>query len=132
MFAESNHWLAKYYSELSIDRWSREYLDHVDVKGQRKKRIENAKTIYEGLRGKVTFLLPEEDMDCPLFVPVLLPNRDEIRKHLIKNEIYCPVHWPRPEGCESNIYESELSLICDQRYGTEDMERMISVLLEVL
>ena len=132
MFARSNHWLAEHYSGLSIDQWSREYLDHVDIEGQRRKRRKNAKTIYEGLKGKVSFLFPEVDMDCPLFVPVLLPDRDEIRKYLIKNEIYCPVHWPRPEGCESNIYDSELSLICDQRYGAEDMERMVSVLLEAL
>ena len=130
MFGESNHWLAENYSGLSIDPWSKDYLKHVDVETQKRTRRENAKTLYEGLKGKVQFMFPIEDMDCPLFVPILLPDRDKVRKKLIENEIYCPAHWPKPEGCESNLYDMELSLICDQRYGTEDMERIISVLQE--
>jgi hypothetical protein len=132
MFADSNHWLAKNYSGLGIDRFSREYIGSVDIEKQRKIRRENARALYEGLQDKVQFMFLESDMDCPLFVPILLPNRDGVRAHLTKNEIYCPVHWPRPEGCESNFYDMELSLICDQRYGVEDMERIISTLQEVI
>lgn len=132
MFGVSNHWLAEHYSGLSIDSFSRDFLMRIDVEHQRSIRRENARVLYEGLSGKVQFMFPIEDMDCPLFVPVLLPNRDEVRAHLTKNEIYCPVHWPKPKGCESNIYDLELSLICDQRYGIEDMERIVSVILEVL
>ncbi len=132
MFGESNHWLAEHYSGLSIDSSSREYLERADIKQQRRIRQENARTLYEGLNGKVQFMFPVENMDCPLFVPLLLPNRNEVRAHLTKNEIYCPVHWPKPEGCESNIYDLELSLICDQRYGIEDMKRIVSVIQEVL
>lgn len=132
MFGESNHWLAEYYSGRIIDSFSRDYLDRVDVEGQRKIRRENAKVLYEGLKNKVQFMFPEQDMDCPLFIPILLPNRNEVRAHLTKNEIYCPVHWPKPEGCESNIYSQELSLICDQRYGIDDMERIVSTLREVI
>jgi len=132
MFGESNHWLAEHYSGLSIDPWSREFLSRVDVKKQRDRRRDNAGVLYEGLRGKVQFMFPVEDMDCPLFVPILIQNRDEIRKYLTNNEIYCPVHWPCSEGCASNLYGQELSLICDQRYGPEDMERIVSVIREVL
>ena len=68
----------------------------------------------------------------PLFVPVLVPEgrRDALRKHLIQNEIYCPVHWPLTEHHKIDqrsaaIYENELSLVCDQRYGAADMERIV-------
>lgn len=132
MFDESNHWLAEHYSGLLIDSWSRDYLSHVDIEGQRRIRRENAKVIYEGLKGKAQFMFHEEDMDCPLFVPIILPNRDEVRRKLTEAGIYCPVHWPKPEGYSSNIYDMELSLICDQRYNTQDMERMIEVLLKSL
>lgn len=130
LFGNSNQWLAENYSGLLIDSWSGEYMKRVDVELQRRIRIQNAKVLYDGLKGKVEFLFPEEDMDCPLFVPILLDDRDAIRKQLIKNSIYCPVHWPVPEGCRSNIYDRELSLICDQRYGIDDMNRIVSVLLE--
>lgn len=132
MFEESNQWLAENYSELSIDPWSIEYLSAVDIEGQRQIRRRNAKVLYEGLEKKAQFLFPIEDMDCPLFVPILLHNREEVRKTLISNQIYCPVHWPRPDGCVSNLYDQELSLICDQRYNEEDMERIVSVLKPLL
>ena len=132
MFGESNHWLTDHYSGLSIDPFSRDYLERVDVEKQRIIRRENAGALYEGLGDRVQFMFPIEDMDCPLFVPILFPNRNEVRAHLTNNGIYCPIHWPKPEGCESNIYDLELSLICDQRYGIEDMERIVSVLKEVV
>lgn len=128
MFEESNLWLAENYSGLSIDPWSKEYLSTVDVEEQRQIRRRNAKVLYEGLEKKAQFLFPIEDMDCPLFVPVLSHNRNGARKVLTFNQIYCPVHWPRPDGCDSNLYEQELSIICDQRYNEEDMERIVSVL----
>ncbi len=131
MFRESNHWLAQHYSKLSIDPWSREYLDSVDMGKQRETRRRNAKALYKGLKN-AQFLFPEEAIDCPLFVPLLLPNRDEVRWMLTENSIYCPVHWPKPEGAESNLYERELSLICDQRYNEEDMERIVTVLKPLL
>lgn len=132
MFTDSNHWLAKNYAGLAIDHFSRKYIGSVDMEKHRRIRQENARILYEGLQNKVQFMFPIEDMDCPLFVPILLANRDKVRSFLTKNEIYCPVHWPKPEGCESNIYNQELSLICDQRYGIEDMERIVSTLKEVI
>ena len=130
MFRESNQWVAEHYSGLLIDSFSRAYLEKVDVEKQRRIRRENAQVIYEGLSGKVQFMFSDQDMDCPLFVPILLPNRDEVMAHLINNKIYCPIHWPKPEECDSNIYDLELSLVCDQRYGIEDMKQIISVILE--
>ena len=132
MFEETNHWLAENYSGLSIDPWSKEYLSTVNIEEQRQIRRRNAMVLYEGLKEKVQFLFPIEDMDCPLFVPILLQNRKRTRKILTSNQIYCPVHWPKPDGCDSNLYEQELSLVCDQRYDEKDMSRMVSILKTLL
>lgn len=128
MFGSSNHWLAENYSSLAIDLQSKEVLERVDLEEHRKVRRRNARVLYEGLDDKATFLFPKEKIDCPLFVPIVSSRRDELRKILVENEIYCPIHWPRPSGCCSNLYDVELSLICDQRYGEEDMNRIVSVL----
>lgn len=129
MFGESNKWLAENYSGLSIDQWSSEYLSTADIPEQREIRRSNAHVLYDGLQGKVRFMFEAADMDCPLFVPILLPeNRTEIRRILTENSIYCPIHWPRPEGAVSDLYDTELSLICDQRYTEEDMKRIVSVI----
>ena len=133
LFEKSNAWLAENYSKLAIDLWSKKFLSTVDANKQRKIRRNNASVLYEGLQRKIDFLFSADDMDCPLFVPIILPaERSEIRKTLIQNKIYCPIHWPKPQGCESNLYDLELSLICDQRYTKEDMERIVTVLRKLL
>ena len=75
--------------------------------------------------------------DCPLFVPVLVGNRDALRKRLIEQEIYCPVHWPVSRYHQlsketETFYNRELSLVCDQRYTEQDMLRMVDVIKEFL
>lgn len=132
MFSESNQWLSSNYSGLAIDEESRDYLANVDTEVQKEIRRRNARALYEGLQGKVEFLFPEKDMDCPLFVPIIVSNRDVVRKHLTANKIYCPVHWPQPDGCRSNLYNLELSLICDQRYDEDDMKRIVEILKQVV
>lgn len=132
-FNESNQWLANNYSNLGIDEKSKYYLSKINMMEHRKIRRRNAEMLYDKLNGRVEFLFDKETMDCPLFVPVIIKkNRDLVRQKLIDKNIYCPIHWPKPERCESNIYDMELSLICDQRYGEEEMNRLISTLGEVL
>ena len=58
-------------------------------------------------------------------------KRDALRSYLLSRDIYCPVHWPLSEqhvGLSERakeIYAEELSLVCDQRYKDEDMERTV-------
>lgn len=76
-------------------------------------------------------LLPLNDGHVPLFIPIALNNRNEIRKKMFQNEIFCPVHWPL-EGmdlkCGKVMAEMELSLIVDQRYGRKEMDNIITIL----
>ena len=81
-------------------------------------------------------IFPEiNDFECPMFVPVIVPNgkRDQLRQHLIKQEIYCPVHWMltqyhKPDKKMMDIYNNELSIVCDQRYDESHMERIIKAI----
>ena len=81
-------------------------------------------------------MFPElKNTDCPMFVPVLVPDgkRNELRRYLIRNDIYCPIHWPmseyhRLDERTENIYKNELSLVCDQRYTEDDMLRMVAAI----
>lgn len=103
----------------------------LDVEAIRARRRENAALLLEAFSDMAIFPRLEE-ADCPLFVPIFVPDgkRDALRKHLIRNEIYCPVHWPltpyhKIDRRSAAIYENELSLVCDQRYGANHMERII-------
>lgn len=133
LFSESNRWLAAHWSGLVMDEESRELLAGWDLEQIRTVRKSNASLLYRGLVqcSGVKPLFPVERMDCPLFVPVCIEagRRDAVRQRLIDEEIYCPVHWPHPDAkCASPLYDTELSLICDQRYGEKDMRRLLTVL----
>ena len=119
---------AKY--ELKLDTVSAAILNNTDTEAVRHRRIENAKIIYKRLQGlpvKALVEAPDWEKCCPLFVPVILPaeERDALRKYLIENSIYCPVHWPEVMGTTVGLRANELSLICDQRYTVDDMDRMM-------
>lgn len=133
IFAKTNEWIRDNYSKVNIDQYSERYLISANYDRYREVRRSNARLLYDELSdcGDIQFLFPLEKMDCPLFVPIILDNRDrnDLRKELIKNHIYCPIHWPKPElNCNSNLYDLELSLVCDQRYGYKDMKRMAEVI----
>lgn len=73
-----------------------------------------------------------QEEDTPLFVPILVEHRvrNDLRNALIKESIYCPIHWPVSsyhKDC-NHLYYSELSLVCDQRYELADMERVFQVI----
>ena len=86
---------------------------------------------------EVIFNDVENDV-TPMFFPIYVKNnRDELRRKLIENEIYCPVHWPIPKQVNGhlnittkNIYDSILSIPCDQRYQIEDMRRIINEIVK--
>ena len=101
--------------------------DHV-----RLRRLNNAHYLIAELK-KVGIepLLSLEDDHVPLFVPIILKNRDEVRKAMFQKEIYCPIHWPL-DGMNitrgEQMAREELSLIIDQRYGRKEMDEIIFVL----
>ncbi len=110
----------------------------LDVDMIRKRRIANAKVLRSAFFDWLVFPKLSAN-DCPLFVPILVPNgkRDGLRRHLIDQRIYCPVHWPM-DSCRNYdertvfLYRNELSLVCDQRYTEDDMYRMVGVIQQFM
>lgn len=96
------------------------------------RRLNNAQYLVGKLEKMgIKQLLPLTDDHVPLFIPVILQSRDEVRKAMFKEEIFCPVHWPL-EGMDLKrgkvMAETELSLIVDQRYGRNDMDKILNLL----
>ncbi len=111
-------------------RISNYIMPQLDLEIIAKQRKMNAKILHEALLEMgITHLYSCEAV--PLFIPILISNRDNIRKALFQNKIFCPIHWPKPEVYKDKInplYDEELSLICDQRYGEEEMRRQLEVI----
>jgi len=105
---------------------------------ERIRNIRNKNYVYMenklGGCNKLKLIHPEGAFSYPFY----FKNGIEIRKTLAKKKIYIPTLWPNilsnsPEGSIENDYAANiLPLPCDQRYGTEDMEYIITTLIKYL
>lgn len=138
-FADFSHHLEEDYAGYRMDEKSIVLLKSANFTEIISRRRENARMLYAELRdvGWLKFLFSEIDNDVtPLFVPVIVKAqelRDELKKRLISHQIYCPVHWPRnsmtaPQMEVNKIFDCEISLICDQRYTSEQLDRMVQTI----
>ena len=129
-------------AEEALDRVGIAPADSRDVDLAKKLNVEEIRARRRLNAGVLRSAFPDwlifpdmSDSDCPMFVPVLVPDgrRDELRRFLINNEIYCPIHWPvskyhKLDERAETIYKNTLSLVCDQRYTEEDMYRMVETI----
>lgn len=118
-----------YESRMSDD--SQRLFAGTDFEQAKCQRQANARVILEGLsRLGIEPLIEVPSDSVPLFIPVYLENRDEVRRKMFAHEVFCPIHWPL-EGMAvkkgNEMAEHELSLIIDQRYSVEDMIKQIEL-----
>lgn len=76
-------------------------------------------------------------MVCPLGFPVRTPEREDLRRRLISNLIFPPIHWVRPPEVHAQDFpqaaalaEEELTIPIDQRYTVEQMDQILEVLCQ--
>lgn len=133
-YGEFGHHLSEEYQGYRMDNLSLGIWQQYDKVAIREKRRENAAVLH--LDRKLHFIDKLSANSCPVFVPVFFETterRNAVRKSLIEEQIYCPIHWPKnklvtPEMKVNAIFDKELSLICDQRYTECDMERILKVI----
>ena len=98
----------------------------------KQQRQTNAAQMVKGLDEiGIKPMIPVSPDSVPLFVPIYLENRDDVRRRMFQHEVFCPVHWPL-DGMSvkrgADMAKHELSLIVDQRYGEKDMDLMIDLM----
>lgn len=121
-----------------ISSFSTSLLNEIDVVETIQKRHENYRYLYEQLSNSDMCAPLDRSIDeltcAPLFFPIYVKDRASFQKKLAQHEIYAPVLWPvHTEKLLINesikeIYNEILMLPIDQRYGIEDMKRMIEVI----
>lgn len=118
----------------SCSEASRKIFSNINLEDIADERRKNAKYLHEELLKLNVEHIYQEDT-VPFFIPILIENRGTLRKAFFKNDIFTPVHWPvvsHELNGVNDIYDREISLICDQRYNLEDMKRQIAVLKQFL
>ncbi|MDR5585913.1 MULTISPECIES: DegT/DnrJ/EryC1/StrS family aminotransferase [Clostridium] len=126
-----------------INSKHKEYLNYFPVNKLIDKRSENYKYIFKNLKNikEITFLNHSENLydNTPLVFPILIENRDYIKKQLMKRNIYIPVHWKLSKEPWINEFKESLSiskrilsLQIDWRYETQDMDVLVNSLKDIL
>jgi dTDP-4-amino-4,6-dideoxygalactose transaminase len=128
------------YAGFDIDMESSHIIRYTDYESIKEIRCRNASYLAQNLTDipKIHLLCNTVcDGDAPLFVPVLMKNNDRqaMRQYLINNNIFLPQHWPLSDMHNISdrgmqLYNEEISIICDQRYNLADMEHIVSKIKE--
>ncbi len=109
-------------------------LDHIDYDKVIKKRKANFQYLNDSLFDFNQLTLPTLDsFACPMAYPFMMNTKNDLRNVLIENKVFVARYWPNIELLEDFELENELAnnvipIPCDQRYGVEEMNRIISVI----
>lgn len=126
-----------------IDKTSEMIIKNIEIEeleNSRKTNFEFLLKYLDEVKGIEVIFNNVENNVTPMFFPVYVcGNRDKLRSDLIDKGIYCPIHWPIPDQLDDHlnsttkdIYDSILSIPCDQRYCIDDMRRIINAIKELI
>lgn len=102
------------------------------------RRKQNHRMVYEfGNLYGLEFLFSFKEGTIPLNIPIIIKNRDVVRKRLMAKNIFLPVHWPIQEfnilsKVANRMSANELSLVIDQRYQSSTIEYQLESLLKAI
>lgn len=109
-------------------------LDHIDYDNVVARRRENYRYLHEALGGMNALSLPDMDsFVCPMIYPFKAKTNRKLRKELIENKVFVAKYWPNVEEqegfeTESNMAMNVIPIPCDQRYGKDEMDRIINLI----
>lgn len=109
-------------------------LDHIDYNKVIARRRVNFKYLHMALAANNQLQLPTLDsFTCPMVYPFMINTERNLRKELIENKVFVARYWPNVELMEDFEVEYELAsniipLPIDQRYGKEDMDKIIEII----
>ena len=113
-------------------------LSHIDYEAVIQQRRQNYHYLSEALEEINLLQLPPMDsFACPMVYP-FMTNDESLRAKLIENKVFVARYWPNVlEWCSNENIEYKLAtciipLPIDQRYGEEDMKRIIGVIYGIV
>lgn len=108
-------------------------LDHVNYSNVVARRRDNFKVLHEALGDYNCLSLSDIDsFACPMVYPFRADTNRNLRKELIENKVFVATYWPNVEGkdgyeTEYNMATNVIPIPCDQRYGLEEMNKIINI-----
>ncbi|MCH5231025.1 MAG: hypothetical protein J1F43_04440 [Muribaculaceae bacterium] len=109
-------------------------LGSIDMQIAKDKRRENFDFLNQHLDSLNKFNLPSLDTFASPLVYPFLSFKEDLRTKLIENKIFVPTYWPNVyEWCDKDSTEYQLTkyllpIPIDQRYGVDEMLKIIQVI----
>lgn len=143
VFWETELRLRKMFGAYAGDELSERIIRSFDFESMAEARRRNYQTVLDNLDApsgyRIVFPSLRDD-DVPSHFTVYADDRDHFRGYLSENGVSSTIYWPRTpladsiEGFDekfpgaSYIYDHVVSVQIDQRYGSDDMKYLASVL----
>lgn len=110
-------------------------LHHINYEYVRAKRRANFEHLHNVLCESNQMMIPPIDtFACPMVYPYLCKDNGNLRERLIDNKVFVARYWPNVTDwttsidLEKNLAINLLPLPIDQRFGKEDMERIVHII----
>lgn len=126
------HEISSTFHEMQIRKMSnftKRMMGGIDYEHAARRRIDNYNALQQQLGGrKLNF------GDVPMIFPYTSETGQELRRNLIANNVFVAKYWPNVDewagehSLEMWMANHILPLPIDQRYGREDMERIVKII----
>lgn len=116
-----------------MSKLTQRIMQSIDYEAAVKKRRENYQMLHEVLGEENNLVLTFEDDAVPMVYPFLTPIKG-LREKLIENKVFVARYWPNvlewttKEDIEYLLAYQMQPLPIDQRYGMEDLRRIIEII----
>lgn len=117
-----------------MSKLTRRILKSIDYSNVRKIRRNNFNYIHKHLKNFNKIKIKLNNYSVPMIYPFLFDKGKLLKENLIKNKIYCATYWPNVKDMinkntwEYFLYENLVAIPIDQRYGTKEMKKILSII----
>lgn len=119
---------------MQMSSYTRDALSHIDYEAAQETRRRNFQILHEALHNYNALPIPDLDsFACPMAYPFLDCRKRNWRTAMKEQRIFVPKFWPNVVSYghldfEQDMAEYIMPLPCDQRYGEDDMQRIIDLI----
>jgi dTDP-4-amino-4,6-dideoxygalactose transaminase len=134
----ANHLAASNIAPHRMSDISYNLLQKENLKDNQNSRFNNYAFLFQNIRESTQIKKVCQNLDevttAPLYFTIYVQDRPALQRVLAQEAIYAPVIWPVEDervlvdNDVKYIYDHLLAIPCDQRYGTVDMQRIVTII----
>ena len=134
IFVECEENLSEIKGYCEMSDYSKNYIENynISVLSQRARNYNTLSSKLNNKNIKLCFDNYLREVDIPFSMPILCKKRDELRKYLMENQVYCAIHWNQDfmsdDVRNEQLSHQILSIPIDERYSENDMNDLAEIL----